>query len=129
MFLFTGDDYQALKAQFDQSPANQPAPEIAPLLDEQWTPTLRNLGASYQTRLVLDLLGGPGHPPGLVCRAPDRCAATQNFDVIFDPDSREQISAGQLVTRENHLFFDTWTSFPDRPLAPESGTATGRPSR
>ena len=113
LFLFTGDDYQALKAQFDQSPANQPAPEIAPLLDEQWTPTLRNLAASYQTRLVLDLLGGPAHPPGLFA-ALLTGVRYQNFDVIFDPASPEQISAGQIVTRENRLYFDTWASFPDR---------------
>jgi hypothetical protein len=113
LFLFTGDDYRALKAQFDQSPANRPAPEIAPLLDEQWTPILRNLGGSYQTRLVLDLLGGPGHPPGLFT-ALLTGLHHQNFDVIFDPSSPEQILAGRLVTRESRLYFDTWTSFPDR---------------
>jgi Peptidase family M1 domain len=114
LFLFTGDDYQALKAQFSKSPANQPAPEVAPLLDEQWTPTLRNLGASYQTRLVLDLIGGPGHPPGLFAAVLSG-RRYENFDVVFDPASSEQVSAGQLVTRENRLYFDTWTSFPDRP--------------
>ncbi len=113
LFLFTGDDYQTIKAQFDQSPANRPAPEIAPLLDEQWTPVLRNLGASYQTRLVLDLLGGPGHPPGLFT-AMLNGRHYQNFDVIFDPTSPEQVSAGQVADREGRTYFDTWTSFPDR---------------
>src|SRR5689334_22094563 len=61
VFLFTGDDYEALRAQIPGNPANKKAPELAALLDEQWTPVLRNLGASYQTRLVWDLIGGPGH--------------------------------------------------------------------
>ena len=37
-----------------------------------------------------------------------------NFDLVYDPDNIEQIMAGQLTTRENRLFFDTWTSFPAR---------------
>jgi hypothetical protein len=36
------------------------------------------------------------------------------FDLIYDPDSTEQILAGQLSTRFNRLFFDIWTSFPAR---------------
>ena len=37
-----------------------------------------------------------------------------NFDVVYDPDNIEQILAGQLTTRQNRLYFDTWTSFPSR---------------
>jgi hypothetical protein len=113
LFLFTGDDYEALKAQFDQNPGNRLAPEMGALLDEQWTPTLRSLGLSYQTRLVLDLLGGPAHPPGLFA-ALMTGVRYQNFDIIYDPASREQISAGRLSNRENRLYFDTWASFPAR---------------
>ncbi len=113
LFLFTGDDYQALKAQIDQNPSNRPAPEMGALLDEQWTQTLRSLGMSYQTRLVLDLLGGPGHPPGLFS-ALLTGVRYQNFDILYDPTAREQISAGRLSNRDNRLYFDTWASFPAR---------------
>src|SRR4030095_4715440 len=36
------------------------------------------------------------------------------FDILYDPENTEQILAGHLTTRENRLYFDTWTSFPAR---------------
>jgi hypothetical protein len=61
VLLFTGDVYDRLIGQIAANPANRKAPEMAPVLDEEWSPVLRNLGASYQVRLVLDLLAGPAH--------------------------------------------------------------------
>src|SRR5256714_12291211 len=58
LFLFTGDVYDQLQSQLPLNPGNRKAPDMGALLDEQWTPVLRNLGASYQTRLTLDLMGG-----------------------------------------------------------------------
>ena len=110
VFLFTGDDYEALRAQLPNNPANKKAPEVAGLLDDEWTPVLRNLGASYQTRLVLDLMGGPGHRSGLFA-ALISSPKFMNFDVVFDPESPEQLFAGQITTRDNRLYFNTWTSF------------------
>src|SRR5580765_7513830 len=60
VLLFTGDEYEQLRAQLPNNPANKKAPEIGALLDQEWTPALRNLGASYQTRLTHELIGGPG---------------------------------------------------------------------
>jgi len=113
VFLFTGDVYDALRAQLPDNPANKKAPELGVLLDEQWTSVLRNLGAGYQTRLTLDLLGWPGSRPGLLA-AFFRGIKLGNFDVVFDPSSSEQILVGQLTTRDNRLYFDTWTSFAAR---------------
>jgi hypothetical protein len=110
VFLFTGDEYEALRAQLPANPANKRTPEIGALLDEQFTPVLRNLGASYQTRLTLDLLDGPGHARGLFA-AMLKGNRLGNIDVMFDPDLTEQIFAGQLATRNDRLYFDTWTSF------------------
>ena len=59
VLLFTGDVYDQLKSQIAANPANRKSPEMGPVLDEQWSPALRNLGASYQVRLTLDLLSGP----------------------------------------------------------------------
>jgi hypothetical protein len=109
LFLFTGDDYERLTAQFPKNPANKKAPELAPLLDEQWRPVLRNLAESYQIRLTLDLLTarrGPGLFEALF-DTPRR----GNFDVSFDPINSEQILAGQLTTRDDRVFFNIWTSF------------------
>ena len=110
VFLFTGDDYDQLKSQFPHSVANRKSPEVAPLLDEEWTSVLRNLGESYMTRLTLDLLGGPGHPPGLFAGL-FAGRKLGNFDVVYDPASPEQIMAGNVATRNGRLYFDTWTSF------------------
>jgi hypothetical protein len=113
VFLFTGDVYDALKKQLPDNPANRKIPELGVLLDEQWTSALRNLGASYQTRLTLDLLGWPAGRPGLLA-AFFQGIKLGNFDVVFDPNGPEQILVGQLTTRDNRLYFDTWTSFAAR---------------
>jgi hypothetical protein len=113
LLLFTGDVYEQLKSQMAGNPANRKAPEMAPVLDEQWSPVLRNLGASYQVRLTLDLMGGAARTSQLFAGM-FRSAKFGNFDVVYDPDNSEQILAGRLTTRETRLFFDTWTSFPAR---------------
>src|SRR5262249_26484121 len=60
VLIFTGDEYEQLREQLPSNPANKKAPEIGAVLDQEWTPVLRNLGSSYQTRLTLELFGGPG---------------------------------------------------------------------
>jgi hypothetical protein len=113
LFLFTGDEYERLRAQLPGNPVNKKTPELGALFDQEWTPVLRNLGTSYQTRLTLDLLGGPGHAPGLFA-AMVNGARLGNFDVVYDPDAPDQIFAGSLATRNNQLYFDTWMSFESR---------------
>ena len=113
MLLFTGDVYDRLIGQIAANPANRKAPEMAPVLDEEWSPVLRNLGASYQVRLVLDLLAGPAHADHLFAGM-FRGTNLGTFDLVYDRDNIEQILAGQLTTRNDRLFFDTWTSFPAR---------------
>jgi hypothetical protein len=113
VLLFTGDVYDQLIGQIAANPANRKAPEMAPVLDELWSPVLRSLGASYQVRLTLDLLAGPAHANHLFAGM-FRSTNLGTFDLIYDPDNSEQILAGQLTTRYNRLFFDIWTSFPAR---------------
>lgn len=113
VLLFTGDVYDELIGQIAANPANRKAPEMAPILDEEWSPVLRSLGASYQIRLTLDLLAGPARADHLFAGM-FRSTNLGTFDLIYDPDNIEQILAGQLATRYNRLFFDVWTSFPSR---------------
>src|ERR1035437_4299330 len=114
VLLFTGDVYDQLKSQMANNPANRKAPEMAPVLDEQWSPVLRNLGASYQVRLTLDLLGAPELANRLFAGM-FRSTKLGNFDLVYDPDSIEQIMAGEGTTPEGPLVFDPWTSFPAQP--------------
>jgi hypothetical protein len=110
VMVFTGDEYENLKAQIAASPANKKTPEVGPLLDEQWGSVLHTLGSSYQTRLALDLLGGAARKPDLFTGVFSG-AKLGNFDVIYDPEGSEQIVAGRVSARGNQFFFDTWTSF------------------
>ena len=110
LLLFTGDEYQQLKSQLPDNPANKKAPDIGALLDENWSPVLRNLGASYQTRLTLDLLGGPARHSDLLA-ALFNGAKLNNFDIVYDPESTEQVLAGRVTPRDDRLYFDTWTNF------------------
>jgi hypothetical protein len=112
LFIFTGDEYDALMQQLPSNPANKKTPDIGAVLDEQWTPTLRNIGTSYQTRLVLDLMDSARHPD--LFAALIRGNKVGNFDLLHDPDNAEQILAGQIAARDNILYFDTWTSFPSK---------------
>jgi Peptidase family M1 domain len=113
LFLFTGDDYAALVSQISENPFNRKTPEIGAMMDEEYTPTLRNLATSYQTRLVDDLLNAPARPPGLFA-ALINSVKLGSFDVIFDPIAREQVMAGQVTSRNGRFYFDSWTSFTDR---------------
>jgi len=113
LLLFTGDEYDQIKSQFPNNPANRKTPEIGAVMDEDWTAVLRNLGTSYQTRLTLDLLGGRGSRAGLFA-ALFSSPKLGNFDVAFDPEGSEQILAGQVVFRADRAYFDVWTSFSGR---------------
>jgi len=110
LLLFTGDDYDRIKAQFADNPANKRTPELGALMDEQWTPVLRNLSESYVTRLTLDLMGGPSRHGGLLT-AMISSQKLGTFDVAYDPEATEQVLAGKVNTRDNQSYFDVWTSF------------------
>ncbi len=113
MFVFTGADYDAILSQLPRNSANKKVTDVAATMDDAWTPTLRNLADSYQTRVELDLLGGTAGHPGLFAALFEN-AKFGAFDVIFDPTSQEQIVAGRMAQRDGQSFFDTWTSFPTR---------------
>ena len=113
LFVFTGDQYSALMAQLPNNPANRKAPEMGALLDEQWTPVLRNIGMSYLSRITLDLLNDPARKPDLFAGL-FRSPKLGNFDVFYDPSNHDQIAAGQFATRDKRTYFDVWTHFPSQ---------------
>jgi hypothetical protein len=113
MFLFTGADYDAILSQLPKSSVNKKVTDVAGSMDDFWTPTLRNLADSFETRMALDLIGGSAGHPGFFAGL-FRNSKHGNFDVIFDPNGQEQIVAGRVVLRDDHSYFDTWTSFADR---------------
>ena len=122
VFFFTGDVYHELASQIPNNPTNRKAPEMGALMDEQWSPVLRNLGTSFDTRLTLDLLNGGTHKSDLL-NAIFRSPKLGTFDVIYDPDNPDQIAAGQIAERNNSTFFDIWMHFPSRSARNRKGAA------
>ncbi|HKA02128.1 MAG TPA: M1 family aminopeptidase, partial [Candidatus Solibacter sp.] len=112
LMMFTDDMAARLRGQLAGNETNRKAPELAATLDDYWTPVLRNLATSYQTRLAYDLIGGA--PRGGLFAAMINGVKLGNFDVVYEPRSLEQIFVGQLAARENRVYFDTWTSFAAR---------------
>ena len=92
-----------------QSHAERKNPEMGALFADRYTPTLRNLTESFLTRMVHDVLRGD--PKSGIFYMGVSGSKLGNFDVVYDPLSREQIVLGQLASRNAASFFDTWTSF------------------
>jgi hypothetical protein len=111
-FIFTDDTANDLLARIQAVPQPKRSPEAGNLLADQWTSTLRNFSASFETRLVGNFLSG-GSILGFFYMAVSG-TRLHNFDILYDPANREQIFAGQLAYRNNRSYFDTWTSFPSR---------------
>lgn len=110
LFLFTGPDYDAILSQLPRNSANKKVTDVAVAMDQMWTPSLRNMADSFQTRVALDLLGGSAGHPGLFAGLFEN-SKYGNFDVVFDPNGQEQIVAGRVGQHDNQSYFDTWTSF------------------
>jgi hypothetical protein len=85
-------------------------PEIASTLAESWEPIVRNLSLSFGVRLVQDLFIDTSGEEGFFFAAISG-RTLGNFDVLFEPRAREQIVAGQVVNKEDRVFFNIWTSF------------------
>ncbi len=113
VLIFADATESELMTQIRASPANQKRPEMGLLLAQSWDSVARNLAASFQSRLVLDLLSGSGGSQGFF-EAALGGKNLGNFDLVYDPRSSEQIIVGQTTSRENRSYFDVWTSFQAR---------------
>ncbi|HLY19560.1 MAG TPA: M1 family aminopeptidase [Bryobacteraceae bacterium] len=109
VLTFSDDTFARLNEQIEKNAA-QKIPEMGVMMAEQWTPVVRNIAASFQTRLVWDVLLGQPRDHGFFA-ASVRGRKLGSFDLYYDRDAREQIVIGKLNNRDNVLFFDVWTSF------------------
>jgi hypothetical protein len=110
VLIFSDDTYTKLTEQIHQNGANKNVPEMGAIMAEKWTPVVRNIAASFQSRLVWDVLLGEPQSHGFLA-ASMAGKKLGNFDLYYDRSAREQIVMGKLNTRENLLYFDVWTSF------------------
>ena len=113
VFIFSDDTYPELLKLAGRGGEPRRDPEHGAGMLPDWDPVVRNLGQSFQVRLVKDLLGSRSAPNGffygaLVGRR------VGNFDFLYDPRAPEQIHLGQVVVRYNHAYFDLWSRFQAR---------------
>ena len=111
--LFTDQTHRDLMAQIRENPANKKSPEMGLILTPEWTSVTRNLTASFESRLVLDLLSGPRANEAF-CFAAIGGGQLGNFDAIYDSRARQQITIGRVGFRDDHAFFNVWTAFESR---------------
>jgi Peptidase family M1 domain len=113
VLLFTDQTHRDLMAQIRENPANKKSPEMGLALAPEWTSVTRNLTASFESRLVLDLLSGPRASQAF-CFVAIGGAQLGNFDAIYDSRARQQITIGKIGYHDNRTFFDVWTAFESR---------------
>ena len=112
-FIFTDGTGDQLLAQLKnpEAPAKKSL-DMGGLIVERWTSVLANLVASFETRVVYDILSG--QPENGLFYMTVSGEHLDNFDILYDPTGRDQILAGKLGYRDNRTYFDTWTSFQAR---------------
>jgi hypothetical protein len=114
VFLFGDNTYQQLMEQIRANPFPKKSPEIGVLMAEKWDAGVRNLSASFQTRLVEDLLSSQREQSGFFAALLNG-KKLRNFDVIYDPREAEQLLIGQTTARYAAVF-DVWASFETLPF-------------
>lgn len=126
ILIFADDAAEELLAQIRERQKAVPdtpglSPEMGALLGEKWNPVLRNLLSSFEVRLVEALIAERPAAQNFFYAA-FASKRLGNFDFVYDPRAREQITVGQLAFRDDRAYFDVWCSFESRSVRKE-----GRP--
>lgn len=112
IFFFTDATAENLRKEMALK-ENRKAAEAGILLAEKWSPVVKNLVDSFESRLMLDLLtpgaGGHGFFAALVSGN-----KLGNFDILRDDRIYEQILSGQFVENKGSSLWNIWTSFVSR---------------
>lgn len=95
-----------------ESPLSKPSFDMGLVLGSRYNSVLRNLGTSFQVRLVHDLLAS--NPASGLFYGAFSGARSGNFDVMFDPTMREQVVLGQVTSTPQGSGFNVWASFQSR---------------
>ena len=112
LFIFTDHSARTLVERIGKDGTGRKAPEMGAVLAEKWASVLSNVESGFQIRMIEDLLA-PTPEGGMTFVAVDG-RTLGNFDILYDPRSREQIVAGQLGEHNGRLGYNIWTSFPAR---------------
>jgi len=120
-FVFTDGTGDRLFAQLESNSPVKKSPDMGNLMAGRWTTVLADLVASFETRVVYDILSD--QPDNGVFYMAVSGKELNNFDVLYDPTAQDQILAGRIAYRDNRTYFDTWTSFQARSF--RSAAASG----
>lgn len=110
VFLFTETRARGLAEEIRSKSEVESSPAQGALLRDQWGRAVNELAASFESRMVLDLLSGSPVKKGFF-EAAIQGRKLGNFEIGYDDRAHEQIHAGQLGMRNDRTYFDTWTSF------------------
>ncbi|MBL8175421.1 MAG: hypothetical protein JNK48_12175 [Bryobacterales bacterium] len=112
VLVFTDDSAEELLSMAREAGA-APSAEMGNLLAGKWTQVAASFLASFEVRLVEDLLAPNRKDRGFFFAAMSG-KTLGNFDIIHDPRRSHQINVGQVAFREERRFFDVWTNFEAR---------------
>lgn len=111
LMLFTNGAHGLLD-QLHKDGSVKKADDMGRILAEKWDSVVGNVQNGFEMRMLMDLLG-PHEEGGMLFLAVSGRQAG-NFDMVYDPQSREQIVAGQLTERNGQVSYNVWTSFASR---------------
>ncbi len=112
LFVFTGTADRALFDDVRQHPGVRNVPDIGALMADRWNPRVSAAIAGLEPRLLLDLLSAPDARGFFQAFVLGRKIGS--FDLAYEPRSSEQLSTGQIVSRNGNAWWNTWTSFTSR---------------
>ncbi len=115
VMVFTDDTCDALLKLIQERGEPRKSAERGVLMEQEWGSVARNLSSSFEIRMVRDLLSSRPPSNGFFYAALSG-GRLGNFDVVYDPLAREQITVGKVAFRNERAHFDTWTSFESRPF-------------
>lgn len=112
VFISTDGTAEELLSAVLESAATKPYPDMGLLLGSRMNSVIRNIGSSFQVRMVQDILAE--HPAGGFLYAALSGTTLGNFDVLFDAANKEQIVVGQVTSSPKGAGFNIWASFETR---------------
>lgn len=108
VFVFSDGSGEALAEKL-RSEGRQ-ALDRGPALASMYSAAVRNIAENFELRLVQDLLN-PDRANRGVFFATITDTQIGNYDLIYDPSIREQVTVGQFASRLDRPVFDYWTNF------------------
>jgi len=110
VFYFTEATARELAASVRNNPSAEKISTKGLLMADKWNLTVTNLGANFETRIVLDLLTKGPAGEGFFA-ATVRGRTLGDFDMVRDARTSEQIAVGKVVSQEGAPKWETWTRF------------------